>query len=330
MTILTPAATQPGFTPLDVHLNISNAITLVVDQDSGKCSLTNTGSAWAALDLGGANKTARDGTLTTCATYSSGNTFKLVTSFSANANSCTGTCTSWNLTAALGSAAPTGVTFKYNSTTLSTSAASIASSLTYSADHSYSFEIDVKTNGGGAAATGVIQREIDLTATANGVTGVTNTAKVEVEFIYQPGIAVFFTQDPSGVAMSGGAFNAALDFGTISAYGTLAAGESRPSVTSSSYTVRTPIDIDVEQSGVTSSNYTLQAALASTAPTGISYAVNGVTLTSSLQSVTTSGTYDSAQAYNLDVIVSTLDSGSGGPSVGSPLSDTIDFTATAN
>lgn len=328
--LFTPAATHPGFTPLDVHLNVTNAITMVVDQDSGKCSLTNTGSGWVALDLGGANSSTQDATLTQCATYTSGNTFKLLTSFSANANSCSGTCTNWNLTAALGSAAPTSVTFKYNTKTLTTSSTSIATSLAYSSDHSYPFEIDVKTNGGGAATTGVIQREIDLTATANGVTGVTATAKIEVELIYQPGISIFFTQDPSGVAMTGGAFNAALDFGTVSAYGTLPAGESRPSVTSSSYTVRTPLDIDVEKSGVTSSNYTLQAALASTAPTGVSYAVNGVTLTGSLQNVTTSGTYDSAESYNLDVILSTLDSGSGGPAVGSPLSDTIDFTATAN
>lgn len=330
LVTFTPAAAQPGFTPLSVHVNVANGITLVADQDSGACALTNTGSSWAAMDLGGANASTQDASLTQCASYSNGNTFKLVTSFGMNANSCSGTCTNWNLSAALNSAPPTGVTIKYNAKTLGTTAASIATALSYSADHSYALEVDVKTNGAGGASAGVIQREIDVTGTANGVTGVTATAKIELQLIFQPGISVFFVRDASGVPVAGGGFNAAVDFGTVSAYGSLPAGASRPAVSSSSYSIRTPIDIDVENSGVTSSNYTMQAALAAPAPAGISYAVNGTTLTSSLQTVTSTGAYDANQAYNLDVIVSTSDSGSGGPAVGSPLSDTLDFTATAN
>lgn len=330
LLLFTPAASQPGFTPLTLRINVANSIGLIVDQDSGKCALVNTGTSWAAMDLGGANTTAQDNSLTQCAAYTSGNMFKLNTTFSANANSCTGTCTTWNLTAALNSTAPSGVTIKYNAIGLTATAQSIGTNLSYSTDNSYTLEIDIKTNGATPAVSGVIQREIDLTATANGVTGVTATAKIEVELVYEPGISIFFARDSSGIPLSGGAFAAALDFGTVSAYGALPSGESRPSVTSTAYTVRTPIDIDVEKSGVTSSNYTLQADLGSAAPTGINYAVNGVTLTTSLQTVTSTGTYDTNQSYNLDVIVSTSASGSGGPTVGSPLSDTLNFTATAN
>jgi hypothetical protein len=330
--MFTPGATQPGFTPLTVRVNVANSIGLVVDQSSGACGVTNSGTAWAAMDLGGANATSQDATLTTCAAYVKGKTFTLSTSFSVNANTCTGTCTTWKLSAALGSTPPNGVSIKFDNTNMTTTAATLQPKLSYSTDNSYPLVFTVVTNGSSGATSGAVQCELDLTATANGVSGVTASAKLELQFIYEPGISISFVQDASGVAMSGGGFAAALDFGTISAYGALPSGVSRPALSSSSFTARTPIDIDVEKSGVTSSNYTLQADLASAAPTGIQYAVNGVTLSTAptLSTVTTTGTYDTNQAYNLDVIVSTSASGQGGPAINSPLSDTLNFTATAN
>ncbi|MBV8151519.1 MAG: hypothetical protein JO101_06455 [Candidatus Eremiobacteraeota bacterium] len=135
--------------------------------------------------------------------------------------------------------------------------------------------------------------------------------------------------DASGVAMTGGAFDAAVNLGTVEAYGSLPAGVSRGAVTAT-YTVSTPVDIDVELGGFASSNYTLQANLAAAAPTGLSYKVNATTLTTSAQTVTTTGSYNTNQAYTLGVIISTAAPGAGGPSVGTALTSTIDFTATAN
>ena len=105
----------------------------------------------------------------------------------------------------------------------------------------------------------------------------------------------------------------------------------RPAVTASSFTVATIVDIDVEKSGgFSSSNYTMRAALGAATPTGLTYQADGVTLTTSAQSITSTGTYNANQAYTLDIVIKTASPASGGPTVGALLSDTIDFTATAN
>jgi hypothetical protein len=74
----------------------------------------------------------------------------------------------------------------------------------------------------------------------------------------------------------------------------------------------------------------MRGALAAIAPTGLTYKANGIILTTSAQTITSTGSYDTNQAYTLAIVVSTAAPGSGGPAVGSSLSDTIDFTATAN
>jgi hypothetical protein len=320
------AAPGSGYTQLILHVNATTTITLLIAQETGGCSLVNSGSSWAALDLGSASKTTSS---SACATYASGNTYSLTTKFTVQAN-CSGTCVKWNLSASLASAAPTGITWHYAGTVMTTTPQTVASGLTYNTKtYSKNLKLSVKTNGSGAAATGAVQQAFDFTATdtSNGTTG---TAVLNVEEINEPGISIFFVQDPSGVAMTGGAFNAAVDFTTVSAFGSLPSGVTRPSVTLSNYTVETLFDIDVELGGVTSSSYTLQADTASAAPTGFTYAVNGVSLTTSLQTVESSGTYGTNEPYTLDIIISTAAPGSGGPTVGSALSDTLNFTATAN
>jgi len=135
----------------------------------------------------------------------------------------------------------------------------------------------------------------------------------------------------SGVTMAGGAFDASIDFGTVQAYGgTLSTGVTRSNVTTSSYTVSTPIDITVGIGGLVSSNYTLQADIASAAPTGLTYRVDSVTLTTSMQTITSTGAYNSAVLHTIGIVISSSAPGSGGPTVGSLLSDTLNFTATSN
>ena len=84
------------------------------------------------------------------------------------------------------------------------------------------------------------------------------------------------------------------------------------------------------QGGLTSTTYTLTANLAAAAPTGLSYKVDAVTLTTVSQTIQTNGAYNADVAHNLDLIVSTAAPGAGGPAVATPLTTTINFTATAN
>jgi hypothetical protein len=242
---------------------------------------------------------------------------------------CSGTCTNWKLGAALSSTAQTGTTWQIGGRTLSTTVTNFTTTINYNTPTDETFDISVKTNGSSAPEN--LQQAIVFTATAGGPSAATATATLNSELINSPGISIFFVSDPAGVPLTGGAFNAAVNFGTVQAYGgTLATGVTETQLTSSSYTLATDVDIDVEKSGITSSNYTMQASLATATPAGIQYAVNGVTLTTTAKTVTSTGTYASDEPYTLGLIVSTAGSSAGGPVVGSPLSDTLDFTATAN
>jgi hypothetical protein len=321
------AAAGSQYTQLILHVNATTTIdlSLVTDTAGGGCTLVNSGSNWAAMDLGKASRSAA----TTCASFGSGNTYTLSTSLAFLAT-CSGTCTNWNLTAELAAAPANDTTWRLGTTNLSTTSTSIGTNLSYAAADVEAFRLSVKTNGAGAAPTGALQQVITFTATANGVAGVTATATLNAESINEPGISIFFVQDASGVAMTGGAFDAAIDLGTVSAYSSLPPGVTRPSVTATNYTVQTLFDVNVGNDGVTSSNYTMQSSLAAAAPTGFTYYVNGVALTTSPQTVTSTGAYDSNVPYTLGILISSSAPGSGGPTVGSQLSDTLDFTATPN
>jgi leucyl aminopeptidase len=72
------------------------------------------------------------------------------------------------------------------------------------------------------------------------------------------------------------------------------------------------------------------ANLAAAAPTGLSYKVDAVTLTTVSQTIQVNGAYNADIAHNLDLVVSTAAPGAGGPAVGTPITTTINFTATAN
>ena len=314
-------APSPATEPI-LHVDATTTIALVLLTSSGACPLVNSNSNAAAIDLGQANLS----THTSCATYStSAKNYVLSTSLNAEAT-CTGTCTNWNLSARLNSAAQTGTTWFVGTTNLTTTDQTIGSSLAYGAVQNGPVQLTVDTLN---APTGALQQGITITASANGSSG-TASATLNIEEINQPGIAIFLAADASGAPVTGGAFNAALNFGTVAAAGSLPTGVTRPTSTASSFTVETIVDIDVEKSGgFASSNYTMRAALAATAPTGLTYQADGVTLTTSPQTITSTGAY-AIQAYTLDIVISTKAPGSGGPTVGSLLSDAIDFTATAN
>ena len=317
-----PNSAQPGYSQLLVRIDATTTISLILVTHSGACPLINSNSNWAALDLGSATKNSG----TSCAQWSSGNTYTLTTSVDLIA-SCSGVCTTWNLAAKLNAPSQAGTTWTFGSRNLTTSNQTLASTLAYGSAQNQSLRFSVNTK---SAPTGTLQQEITLTASANGGSGAITTALLTAQEINRPGISINFAQDSNGAAVTGGTYDAAVNFGTIAATGSLAPGVTRSSSSGSSFGVQTLVDINVELSGVVSSSYTMQARLGTAASVGLSYSVNGFALTTSQRSVVTGGTYNQNLAYVIGITVSTAASGSGGPVVGSPLVDTINFTAVSN
>jgi len=176
-----------------------------------------------------------------------------------------------------------------------------------------------------------------LTMTALLLAGVTlpaqttATGTINAKLIHKGGIALVFDTDPAGVVLgNAGTAAASLNFGTVSAFGPLSPGVTRPTVLAGSYTVRTLFDVNVLQGGGGTPSYTLSASLAAAAPTGFTYAVDAVTLTTAAQNIQTNGAYGTDVQHSLNLTISSAAPGAGGPAVGTPLTTTINFTATAN
>ncbi|HEX4606339.1 MAG TPA: hypothetical protein VH724_20225, partial [Candidatus Angelobacter sp.] len=157
----------------------------------------------------------------------------------------------------------------------------------------------------------------------------TATGFINATLVNKNGIALIFDSDPAGVALGASGTSAvSANFGVVSAFGPLSAGVTRPVVGAGSFTVRTIFDVNVFQGGLTSTGYTLAANLASVAPTGFSYKIDAVTLTTTSQTLVANGTYNVDVPHNLDLVLSTAAPGGGGPAVGTPITTTINFTAT--
>ena len=159
----------------------------------------------------------------------------------------------------------------------------------------------------------------------------TASGVINGKLINKDGISLVFDTDPAGVTLgAAGTSAASANFGNVSAFGPLSAGVTRPSVTAANFTVRTIFDVQVTQGGLNSTGYTLAANLAAVAPTGFSYKVDAVTLTTVSQTIQANGTYNTDVPHNLDLVISTAAPGGGGPAVNTPITVTINFLATAN
>lgn len=171
---------------------------------------------------------------------------------------------------------------------------------------------------------------ITLAGTLAAAAQTTSTGTLNVELQNGSGLQLVFQTDASGVTLGNpGTAASTLAFGTVSEYGSLGTNVTRTTGTSN-FTVSTPFDINVEVSGISSANYTLSAALAATAPTGITLKVDSVSLTTSSQTISTTSSYGSNVSHTLSAVISTAASGAGGPTTGTQLTSTINFTATAN
>lgn len=135
-------------------------------------------------------------------------------------------------------------------------------------------------------------------------------------------INLVFNTDPSGVALTGSGTNAAtLNFGTISAFGALAANVTRANG-ATNFTVSTPFDVAVQKYNAPSASYTLTAQLGA-ADAVNTWALGASTITNaSLSTLTNAGAYGSA-AYTLNLTVPNA-------SAAGAIANTINFVATAN
>jgi len=159
----------------------------------------------------------------------------------------------------------------------------------------------------------------------------TASGTINATLINKSGISLVFDSDPGGVSLgSSGSSTASLNLGAVSAYGSLSAGVTRPTVGANSYIVQTLFDVQVIEAGLISPNYTLTAQLAAAAPTGLTYSVDAVALTTGSQTIQTTGAYNTDVQHTLKLTVSSAAPGSGGPTTGTPLTTTINFLATSN
>jgi hypothetical protein len=168
-----------------------------------------------------------------------------------------------------------------------------------------------------------------LTFAASSVASAQTTASgtLTVNAKVTDSLQLVFNTDGSGVALTSGAgtSTATLDFGSISAFGPLSSPKITRSVNgTTSFTVSTPVDVQVTSSNSTSANYKLTAQLGSVDATN-NWTVGGVAVTNgSAALITSTGTYgaNTAEAIAITVPFTTAS--------GTAISNTINFTATAN
>jgi hypothetical protein len=154
-------------------------------------------------------------------------------------------------------------------------------------------------------------------ATASGTLAVTATVAASIQLV--------FDSDASGIVLTGAGTNAAtLAFGTVQAYGgTVPTGATRTVNGTTSFTYSSPFDVKVTKANSTSANYTLAASLNSSDSTN-TWLVDSTTLTTTAQNVTTSGAYGSDAAHTLYLTIPFSEAD------GTLISNTVNFTATAN
>jgi hypothetical protein len=140
-------------------------------------------------------------------------------------------------------------------------------------------------------------------------------------------IQLVFNNDGSGVNLTSGAgtSTATLDFGSVSAFGSLGSANITRTVNgTTSFTVSTPVDVQVSQSNTASANYKLTAQLGTVDATN-SWSVGGIAVTNgSAALISATGTYGNNTSEAIAVTIPQTTAS------GTNISNTILFTATAN
>lgn len=165
-----------------------------------------------------------------------------------------------------------------------------------------------------AAASACLGSAAASAATSSGTLTVTGTVESSINL----------TVESAGGTTSGtGTASATSALGSISKYGsaptgfTLARG-------ASNYTLSSTVGVKVDKANLTSTDYTLTAQLGSAAASGVTWKLNGSTLSdSAATTLTSTGTYGSTGSYSWDVVIA--DS-----AAAAAIDNTINFTATSN
>lgn len=154
---------------------------------------------------------------------------------------------------------------------------------------------------------------------------VTSSGTLAVTATIASSIMLVFDTSSSGLALTGSGTGAAtMAFGTVQAYGgTVPTGATRTVNGTTNYTYSSPFNVKVTLANSASLSYTLTAAL-NAADAVNTWQVDSVTLSTTAQTVTATGTYGSDQSHTLALTIPFSEA------TGTAISNTVNFTATAN
>lgn len=150
--------------------------------------------------------------------------------------------------------------------------------------------------------------------TASGTLTVTGTVASSVNLL---------VQSAGGTASGTGTAAATSALGTISKYGSAPTGFSLVRG-ASNWTLSSTVGVQVDKANLVSTDYTLTAQLGSAPASGVTWKLNGSTLSdTAATTLTSTGTYGSTASYSWDIVVA--DS-----AAAAAIDNAINFTATSN
>jgi predicted secreted protein len=151
-------------------------------------------------------------------------------------------------------------------------------------------------------------------ATSSGTMTVTGTVESSINLTIE---SAGGTTSGTGTTAATSALGSISKFGSAPTGFTLARG-------ASNWTLSSTVGVKVDKANLTSTDYTLTAQLGSAPASGVTWKLNGSTLSdSAATTLTSTGTYGSTGSYSWDIIVA--DSSASGA-----IDNAINFTATSN
>lgn len=150
--------------------------------------------------------------------------------------------------------------------------------------------------------------------TASGTLTVTGTVESSINLTIE---SAGGTTSGTGTAAATSALGAFSKYGSAPTGFTLARG-------ASNWTLSSTVGVKVQKANLTSTDYTLTAQLGSAPASGVTWKLNGSTLSdSAATTLTSTGTYGSTGSYSWDIVVA--DS-----AAAAAIDNAISFTATSN
>ena len=151
-------------------------------------------------------------------------------------------------------------------------------------------------------------------ATSSGTLTVTGTVESSINLTIQ---------SAGGTTSGTGTGAATSALGSISKYGSAPTGFTL-ALGASNWTLSSTVGVEVDKANLTSTDYTLTAQLGSAPASGVTWKLNGSTLSdASATTLTSTGTYGSTGSYSWDIVVA--DS-----AAAAAIDNTVNFTATSN